>query len=237
MSLKGIVQTTFHRLGCDIRRFELAVPARRQRMFESFGITTIIDVGANVGQYAEEVRKFGYGARIISVEPLSQPFKKLESLATDDPKWETVQAALGAKSGQISVHISEASIFSSVLALTEMTEKAQPNSRQVDEETVPLMTLDSLAPEADSHVAVKIDVQGFERDVLDGAREVLAVASIFEMELSPVPLYEGQMLITEAIQRMHQAGFVLSLTENIFRDVPTGRSLQFNGVFTRRHEV
>src|SRR4051794_33511105 len=85
-----------------LRRFDIEVThystthnARRNRLLTYLGITDLIDVGANAGQYARLVRTHGYDGRLWSFEPLSQPFKSLQRASRADSKWEVVQLALG----------------------------------------------------------------------------------------------------------------------------------------------
>ena len=94
---------------------------------------------------------------------------------------------------------------------------------------MPFDTLDNLLGliGVEAPLALKIDVQGFERSVLAGASQSLRDCRVVEMELSPQAIYEGQMLLPEAVERMTAAGLELSLIENLFPEPGSGRSLQF----------
>ena len=84
-------------------------------------------------------------------------------------------------------------------------------------------------------VALKIDTQGFERQVLEGTGRLLQanVVSV-QLELSLVPLYEGSWLWDEAAAWLAMRDFRLMGLTPGFSDPATGRLLQFDGVFTRR---
>lgn len=221
------------RAGYEIRKRERTVAGRRDRLLHYLDIDLLVDVGANVGQYAVQVQRNGYHRRILSLEPLLEPYRELERAAASNPDWEVRRTAVGARSGTATLNVSAESIFSSVLPTLPPARSASTATRSVGTETVPLATLDEVVGDDGDAVAVKVDVQGFERDVLEGAVHTLERAKFVELELSPAPLYEGQMLMDEAMSRMSAAGFVLSLVENAWRVHASGRSLQFNGVFTR----
>lgn len=234
MNAKLAVRSFLRRRGVEVSGYRWTVTAQRQKIFDYYGIDLLVDVGANVGQYAKAARRAGYGGTLVSIEPLGSAFEQLQSAAADDPQWEVVRSAVGATAGSLTLHVSKGSIFSSALRILDNAVAADGNAKQIGDEEVSLVTLDEVLAGRDyAGLAVKIDVQGFERDVLDGAERSLSVAKVVEMELSPRPVYEGQMLMEESLRRMADAGFVLSLSENLLRDQVSGRCLQFNGIFTR----
>jgi len=211
-----------------------SIRQRRQRMLSHYGIDVLLDVGANIGQYATEVREAGYAGVIHSYEPLSGPFRELAAASRNDPTWHVHQVAVGDSTGDITINISEATKFSSALPIAERTRVESPDAAYVGSELVPLDTIDNLVADVDAtNVGLKIDVQGFEGAVLDGGEKTLARTRFLEMELSPRPVYDGQMLMLEALERLDRLGFVLSCTENIYPVPNTGRSWQFNGIFIR----
>jgi hypothetical protein len=113
---------------------------------------------------------------------------------------------------------------------------AAPGSAYLGHESAPLITLDSVAPPyLDSVQApfLKIDTQGCEWHVLDGALATLPKVCGVQMELSLVPLYEGQRLWRECIERLEAKGFVLWALQPVFFDPATGRTLQWDGLFFR----
>jgi FkbM family methyltransferase len=208
------------------------------KQLESRGIGTVFDVGANSGQFATELRKAAYGGRIVSFEPLSGPFSLLERNASRDAAWDCRQCALGDTDGPISINVAgNAGASSSVLPMLKRHQDAFPPANYVDVEEVPIRRLDSVAPEylgpAES-IFLKIDVQGFERQVLAGGTSLVSerVAGV-QLELSFVPLYEGGMLIREALDLTHSLGFTLTELQPGFRDPRDGRLLQADGFFFR----
>ena len=80
---------------------------------------------------------------------------------------------------------------------------------------------------------LKIDTQGYERSVLDGATEVVKLARGIQIELSFAALYEGAMKFDEAINRLLAEGFELQMVEPGFRDPVSQQLLQADGIFVR----
>jgi FkbM family methyltransferase len=226
-----------------LRRFDLKlVPysetyvARRNLLLRSSQVDTILDIGANVGQYGMLVRHYGYTGRVLSIEPLSGPFRRLAARAAGDPAWEVERRAVGAAPGMLDVHVSDDTVWSSALPLLATAGDWNPRSRYVATEKVELESIDAIVARhgfAADRMGLKIDVQGFERDVLLGAHETLRSVPYLEIELSGRPFYDGQMLLPEALAATAAAGLTMVLVEALRPDPATGRAMQFDGIFVR----
>ncbi|MEO8464220.1 MAG: FkbM family methyltransferase [Gammaproteobacteria bacterium] len=220
------------------RRGSTAKRAARQLLqgFERFGIDFVFDVGANTGQFAQQIRGAGFSGPIVSFEPLSDAHKKLREAATSDARWSVHdRCALGDSDGSTVIYIAGNSVSSSIMTMSQAHEDAAPGSAYVGQETVPVWRLDSVAA---SYLGVarrpflKIDTQGFEWHVLTGARETLPRLEGVLCELSLVVLYEGQHLWRETIDRLEAAGFTLWGLQPGFTD-KYGRNLQVDAIFFR----
>lgn len=202
-----------------------------------FEIDLVLDVGANTGQFASEIRQGGYAGRIVSFEPLSQAHAELQQSSAGDPLWDAYpRCALGDHDGEVQINIAGNSQSSSILPMLESHRSAAPESAYQGKEIVPIKTLDTVAGQylKDARAAfLKIDTQGFEWQVLDGARDTLPHIKGILVELSLVPLYEGQHLWREIIDRLEAAGFTLWAFNPVFSDQASGRTLQVDGVFYR----
>lgn len=202
-----------------------------------FEIDLVLDVGANKGQFASEIRHCGYAGRIVSFEPLSQAHGQLLQFSAGDSMWEAYpRCALGDHNGDVEINIAGNSQSSSILSMLESHRSAAPESAYEGKEIVPIKTLDAVVGQylKDARAAfLKIDTQGFEWQVLDGARETLPHMKGILVELSLVPLYEGQHLWREVIDRLECKGFTLWAFKPGFSDQTSGRSLQVDGVFYR----
>lgn len=217
----------------DASRDPLAI---RRSLFETQRIEVVLDVGANAGQYARHLRATGYQGRIVSFEPLSSAYKVLAEAAAGDPKWTACHCAVGEREGTSEIFVSSNSWSSSMLDILPTHTDAAPDSRYLNKEAISIKTLDSIF---DTHVSagektfLKIDTQGYTKQVLGGAsKSIEKIAGVF-VEMSLVPLYAGEPLIGEVISMLYEKGFVLLAIEPEFIDKKSGRILQVNGLFAR----
>jgi FkbM family methyltransferase len=223
------------RFDIDLKLYSHLPEARRPKLLRSYGIDTLIDVGANVGQYASDVRARGYTGRIVSFEPVGSAFAELERAATADPRWEAHRIAVTDEPGELTVNVSETTTQSSALPVLDSYVEIDPAAAVQGIETVPADTLDSLVAKhtgPDERIAIKIDVQGFETHVLDGGGDAIARTQILELEFLTIPSYEGAVLAPELLARVFGMGLRLALVENIMQE-PSGASCAINGLFTR----
>lgn len=199
-------------------------------------INLILDIGANAGQFAEELVDFGYAGRIISFEPLSAAHAQLRAKAKSYPKWTIAErTAIGAENGSLEIHVSDNSVSSSILDMLPSHLRSAPESAYVSTETVPIHRLDDLiVPAQQDNILLKIDVQGYERQVLEGAPNLISQTRAIVTEMSLLPLYESQLLAPELWGLLVEKGFEPWSLEPGFRDPSTGRMLQFDGFFFRR---
>jgi FkbM family methyltransferase len=225
-------------LGVDVVRYpgnaHRFPEAERQQLLQSVSASLILDVGANSGQFARQMRRDGFAGRIVSFEPLDAPFNELSRWAGRDPLWEVHRTAIGLQPGTAVMHVTSDSWSSSLLPVLDRHAKAASIS-VVGQAAVPVASLDDLAAEADwaDHVSyLKIDVQGGELDVLRGAERLLSgtVAAV-EIEVSLVELYRGQPLFSEVNTYMGERGFCPVRIEPEFFDPDTGSLLQLNATY------
>jgi len=239
MNFKAAIRIFFRKQGLEIRRYVPPTSPTEGLVasLRKFDIDLVLDVGANKGQFASEIRHWGYGGKIVSFEPLSQVHGELLRSSAGDPLWEVCpRCALGDHNGEVEINIAGNSDSSSILPMLESHKSAAPESAYQGKENVPIKTLDAVAGQylKDARsVFLKIDTQGFEWHVLDGARETLPNVRGVLVELSLVPLYEGQHLWREVINRLEAEGFTLWAFKPVFSDQATGRTLQVDGVFYR----
>ena len=208
---------------------------RLQSMLTTHGVDVVLDVGAARGDYARELREFGYRGRIVSFEPLHDVFVELEENSADDPDWTARHMALGAEQGEGQINVASNSDSSSLLGMAEAHSESAPQVTYVRQETIRIEPLDLVATDLlppDARPFLKIDTQGFEHEVLSGAKETLDRCVGLQLEVSFVPLYEGGMLADEAISYAYDRGFRLVGIERGFTS-PSGQVLQADAVFFR----
>lgn len=196
----------------------------RQHALRRHGVDVVLDVGANAGQYATALRQDGFTGRIVSVEPLDEPYAALSAAAADDPSWTAVQAALAAAPGRLDMHVTDDSRCSSVLRPAAIV--ALPGGSPVALATVAARTLDDLCHEVlgdGERLAVKLDAQGYEREILAGAAGTLVRTRVLEVEMALVSTYEGAPLIAEMLPSLTAHGFSVTSIEPGHRDRTTGQ--------------
>jgi FkbM family methyltransferase len=227
-------------MGYDAHRFLASESswAQLSRLLAAQRVDFVVDVGANVGQYASQLRFLGYGGDILSFEPMLDAHASLQRAAAADARWQVApRLCVGDREGQITLQVSANSESNSVLDVLPASVTVAPASRAVRREEVPMTTLDVFFSQhplpASARVLLKLDVQGFESQVLAGARQFLSRCQGLQCELSLVQLYSGQPTLIEMLAMLRDAGFDLHAMLPGFTDESTGRSLQMDGIFFR----
>lgn len=203
------------------------------RLAVDLDVTTLIDIGANQGQFAAEVRRAGFAGRMVSFEPGSAAFKSLQRNASGDPAWEVLNLAVGAGRSRATLNVSKNSVSSSLRRAMPTHLDAAPLSAVTNRETVEVVALDSLDL-PDGPLAIKIDTQGFEMQVLQGARATLEQVVLLQVELSLVELYDGQSSALDVLDFLTSVGFNIFDVERGFADGDSGRLLQIDAILTRK---
>jgi FkbM family methyltransferase len=210
-------------------------------VLDLLNIDTILDIGANEGQFGKNIRDNNYKGKIISFEPLTSARKKLIHLANQDSRWVIYkQCALGNTNGEIKINISKNSVSSSILKMTKEHSSAEKESIYIDSESVPIIKLDNLDSsliDLSLNLFIKIDTQGYEKEILEGADLTLKKAKGILCELSLVPLYEGQLLWRDIVDKLDKKGFDLWAIQKGFTNPKTGQTLQVDGIFLRKEEI
>jgi FkbM family methyltransferase len=240
-NVKELVKRGALLFGVDIRKHDpLDSPhIRLARLLAAKRVDLVIDVGANVGQWAQTLRHAGYPGDIISFEPLAAAHAALTRNAGKDPRWAVApRMALGEEIRDIEINVAGNSYSSSLLKMLPRHLAGAPESAYVGLEKVPMKTLDSLIgsviPAKSARVFCKLDVQGYEMNVLAGAASLLSRTVGLQMEMSLTPLYDSQPLFPELFDTMMQSGFEMYGFSPAFIDPESGRMLQIDGVFFRR---
>lgn len=213
---------------------------RRLSLMADHGVNLVLDVGANEGQFALELRGFGYHGRIVSFEPIASAFVKLSERAARDPLWTCEQIALGHCDGQSEINVSANGQSSSLLTMNPRLLESAPETRFIRKETVTVRRLDSIIPRVQDPQDVlylKIDAQGFEKNVLGGAGDALDDITGLQVEVALVHLYNDAMLFEEMLEYAAAREFVLMGLEPEFSDPRTGQLLETDCIFFRQREA
>jgi FkbM family methyltransferase len=242
--MKKLIKKLFNKFGLEIHRYHRDDDFSVQLItaMRKVNIDIIFDIGANTGQFSSELRSKGYSGKIISFEPLTSSREVLIRNTSKDNNWIVHdRAALGNYNGYTNINISKNSYSSSLLPMLNSHLIAEANSKYIGSEKTKIITLDSVSESylnKNSKLFIKIDTQGFESQVLDGAPKTLKKSMGIICELSLVPLYEGQILWMDMIERLEREGFILwSMKNDNFVDKKEGRLLQIDGVFLKKEEI
>lgn len=199
-------------------------------------LTFVLDVGANIGQYAHQLYELGYQGEVLSCEPLADAYAVLERRSAGHAGWHVLRTAVGSQEGAASMNVSQNSYSSSVLQVNTTHLAVEPRSCVVGQQEVVLTTVDRLVEERHidpTHTLLKADVQGYEAALLTGAEETLTSFAAVQLEMSFVPLYDDQALFADLSRRLVSAGFTLHALNPGISDPTTGRLLQVDALFLR----
>lgn len=234
MSLRHHAGVLLHRA-----RERVRVPPHARLMgqlTQDLDVEWLLDVGANRGQFGQLMRRAGFHRHIVSLEPVSDAFVALQSVAAPDPLWTVEQMAVGAEPDTQTIHVSQNSVSSSFLPMGDRHLELYASSAYTRDEEVEVTTVEALVARHNidpRRTMLKADVQGLESAVLDGAGRALSDYAIVELELSLLELYEGQELLPELVSRLTSAGFVLWTFFPAYVDRVNKRMWWADGLFVR----
>jgi FkbM family methyltransferase len=236
MGMNRLVRAAYRRLGIQ------HVGRRRVRdlvdFIEDRRITLVIDVGANVGQFGAWLRTNGYMGTILSFEPGRVEYAALAQKAAADGRWEAFHCGLGAASGTALLQVSKLSVFNSFLALSAAAQLHDERMAVDHTEEIQVRTLDEIDIPIRERVLLKIDTQGYERQVLEGGRQSLARMSGILMELPVIRTYAGEWAFDEALKYMADAGFVPAQMQPVgFHTKDKVSAVEFDCLFRPRSEI
>lgn len=236
------VRRLLHRSGWEVRRLENTTSEYQavKDLLRISGADIVLDVGANLGQFAELVFDTGFRGRVVSFEAIPAVHAGLSERARkrSGGSWSVAPcAALGSRRAEATINLAGNSVSSSLLPMRSEHVAAQPQSAYVGRTVVQVERLDELAPgliPAAGRLLLKVDTQGYELEVLRGATALLPRIAAIQLELSLVPLYEGAPSLEEAMHYVETLGFELFSIVPGFKDKRSGRLLQMDGMFLRK---
>jgi FkbM family methyltransferase len=201
----------------------------------------VIDVGAHEGEFALSVLRANKTISVLSFEPLPDVFKRLNKTAENFGKWKVYNLALGNESADAEINVSANRTASSLLlpsdkgrghAGFETVERVKIRIDRLDH----VLSQDNLAPKG-NRIYLKLDVQGYELSVLEGAADLLDSVVACQVELSLTELYKGQPSAHEIYSWLMSRGFILYAVSNTLRDAESGSLQQVDGFFIKNPDV
>lgn len=231
-TIRKIIQKTgfdFHRHYPKPNKMEVA---------KSLNINTVLDIGANVGQFASEIRKILPNAFIYSFEPLGECFKKLEDSFSEDKNFKAFNFALGEKTEELDIEKNEYAPSSSILPLSTNHTALFPHAIKTAPEKISVKRLDDTTKELNlnKEILIKLDVQGFEDKVIAGGESIFKIAKVIIIETSFVELYKNQPSFDDIYQKLKSLGFKYhgSIQEKVYKH--SGKVISEDSLFIRNNE-
>ena len=209
------------------------VSALKQQKLEP---KTVLDIGANVGQFAIAVAKLFPDVRVHSFEPIPECFSKLRQNVSKLRNVSVYQIALGDTMGETICHVNSHSQSSSILPLAPEHRKAFPDAREIKQVPIKIATMDCIFAEKtlEPPVLLKLDVQGYEATVLRGGIDTLKRIEYVVAETSFKPLYQGESLFMELVMLMQSCGFQFVRPVGWLSNPKNGEVLQMDALFVRQ---
>ncbi len=195
----------------------------------------VVDIGANRGQFALIARKCFPDVKIDSFEPLQEPADRFQALFDNDHSTQLHRLAIGLNEGEATIHVSSRDDSSSLLPITDTQSTLFPGTAERETRMIHVAPLRDVIPEQgiQEPALLKIDVQGFEMEVLRGCEEILARFQYIYVECSFVELYAGQAFADEIIAFLRERNFILDGVYNPCYD-KNGRAVQADFFFVAR---
>lgn len=200
-------------------------------------IKTVFDIGASDGGFAREIRELLPAAKIYSFEALPEVYEKLESNFSDDTLFQSYNIALSNYNGQTSFFRCESSGSSSILEMDELHKTAYPGTKNNEKINIKCSTLDDFIVKEniiiDKNVLIKIDVQGAEKLVLEGAENLLTKTELIFSEVNFNSVYKENVLFNDLASFLKVKGFKIEGIKNVSQSLVDGTFLQADAFFSK----
>ena len=214
MKLKELIEKIANFFGIEIKL--LSTINRKNNLFHKWiidtGVNQILDIGANEGQFAKKIRNYFQNTKIDSFEPIIDCYKILVDKFKNDINFKGHNFALGNSNEKQIMNINASFVSSSILQMTDIHHQNYPNTDKSVEKEISVRRLDDLENivTASSKILMKIDVQGFELNVLKGAVNTLKLVEVIIIEVMYETLYDGQSTFDDLNDFLKAHNFVFS---------------------------
>ncbi len=209
----------------------------KNNWLKNIGIDTVIDIGGARGGFAKEIRAIFPDCQIYSFEPLTSSFKVLQNSFSNDKKFEAYNVALTNFEGETTFYECEFSNSSSLLAMSDLHKQAYPETANNTPIKVKCDTLDSFVNNKNIKLGektlLKIDVQGAEKLVLEGAEETLKNVDLIYSEINFNQVYENAVSFNDLSEFLYKRGFKIEGISHIAQSTVDGKYLQGDAYFRK----
>ena len=207
----------------------------RYNWLVNLNINTILDVGASTGGFASRIRYHLPKAMIYAFEPIPESYRELTKRFKSDRRFKAFKIAIGDNSENLKFHQNTHVGASSFLEMSALHKDAHPYAKNFSTISVAIDTLDNVVAgeKLQSNILLKMDVQGYEKRVLEGAEQILKKTKVVYSEVSFSHLYDGQPLVNEIVDCLNQHGFRMAGIENVSQSTKDGAFLQADAFFLK----
>jgi FkbM family methyltransferase len=239
------IRKLFQQFGYDIVRYKPAFVRNQAEgigfgedleWLKDFAFKSIIDIGANEGQFSDKMRRLFPSATIHAFEPLPGVFARLNNNFAQDAQFISYNTGLGEQPGHLEFWENDYSPSSSFLDLANSHKQHFEDATESKKVSVTVDRLDNifLNKKLDSPLLIKIDVQGFEDKVIRGGTNTLRQADMIICELSFIELYKGQPLFHDIYESLKLLGFNYAGSIEQLRSPGKNQILQADGIFIKQ---
>lgn len=193
------------------------------RVFAKYATDCVIDVGANAGQYGKFLRELGFQGWIVSFEPVAAVYHALARVAGNDDKWLCYNYALGEIKKKKEINVYKNTVFSSFLDTNSYSKNIWQSLDDASREMVEVITLDDIFPTiiektSSQRFYLKLDTQGYDRNVLQGSITSLEHVYALQLELSLIHIYDNMVDPYHLLSELHDRQFLISGMYPVDRD-------------------
>ncbi len=231
-----LLQSALRKFGMELAPYPTAdwVLARNilRNLFLRLDVACVLDVGANRGQYGSMLRDIGYHGKIVSFEPVRENFEALQECAKTRGDWSCFNFALGREDTERDINVMDEDVFSSFLNPLDDPAKRFPRNQVARTERVQIRRLDrlELPPRG---IYLKMDTQGFDLEVLEGATGMLDRVVALQTELSFRPIYGAMPGYRDTLRECERRGFCVADFMPVNRESDGLRAIEMDCIMVR----
>jgi FkbM family methyltransferase len=201
-------------------------------LVKQLDVDLVLDVGANVGDYAKNLRQRGFKGRIVSFEPIPDFIEVLQRESADDPDWHVMGCALGNEHGTAQINWTDDKL-SSLLPASDFGKEWKEQLGEAQVRDIEIRRLADVWDEVTAGLDaprpfLKMDTQGYDVETFKGAGDKVALMHGLQSELSMLPIYEGMPRYLDQLALYESAGFEITGIFPINRDRTTLRAIEFD---------
>lgn len=236
---KKIIKNVFKKLGLEIKRYNPQDDFNFliTRCIKKFQIDCFWDIGANIGQTGLSLREHGYKGNILSFEPQEEAYNKLLKTSFKDPNWRIYEKCGLGKNGFKKINISQNSVSSSFLEMENLHLETNPESKFIKKEDVKIVSLyEAFIKEKRKfkNNFLKIDTQGYEKEILESGENILNNFIGISCEISVQPLYKNEAKFLDIISYLNTKGYEIYSVHNSYYEINYGQTFSIDIVFIKK---